>query len=275
MFGGYEMVYESLLQGNERFGSKTRDICLSVLKCEPEMIHARVVIAPWWQPDIFLKFGGEIDTDFNGEHTKIWNIHMKEFDFTYIRTGIGAPVVGDTTLALGCTPCKKAIFIGSAGSLDKNINIGDIVIPEYSVCGDGMCRYLTNGRLKDNDMFGQAIYPNKKLTENIGNITNRICALNNVKWHKGKNYSVDTIVAQFSHIDEIMELGCNTIEMETAAFFKASEIANITAGAVFSVSDNTLQKKSLYSGRTEEEIQYRHEVRANVIPRIVLEALVE
>jgi purine-nucleoside phosphorylase len=267
------LIYESLLQGNKRFGSDPDDICQEVLKCGSEKIHPRVIIAPWWQPDIFTHFGCDIDCYFDGEHANIWNINTNEFEFTYIRTGIGAPLVGDTTLALGCTQCKKAIFVGSVGALDLAIGIGDIVIPEYSVCGDGLCRYLTDGKLKDNDMFGKSTYPNKQLTEQIKNIANRICSENSVKWHIGKNYSIDTVFAQFAHIDEILEFGCNTIEMETATFFKASEICNIAAGAVFSVSDNTIKKKSLFSGRTIEEMQYRHEVRANVLPRIVLEAL--
>ena len=267
------MTYQFLIQGNQRFGTTPNDICLHNLKCEPEKIHERVVIAPWWKPDLFTNFGADINSACDGEHVQIWNMHMEEFDFTYIRTGIGAPLVGDTTLALGCTPCKKAIFIGSVGSLDQNIGIGDIVIPEYSVCGDGVCRYLGKDRLKDNDTFGRAMYPDAELNSKITSATARICAENNVKWHTGKNFSIDTIFAQFSHIDEILDFGCNTIEMETATFFKAAEISNIAAGAVFSVSDNTVRNKSLFSGRTEEEMRYRHEVRANILPQIVLEAV--
>ena len=267
------MTYQFLLQGNQRFGSTPRHICLHELKCEPETINERVVIAPWWKPDLFTKFGAKIDSASDGEHAQLWNVHMDKFDFTYIRTGIGAPLVADTTLALGGTPCKKAIFIGSVGALDLNIGIGDIVIPEYSVCGDGVCRYLGKDRLKDNDMFGQPMYPDAELTCKIKSATERSCTENSVKWHSGINFSVDTVFAQFSHIEEILGFGCNTIEMETATFFKASEICGIAAGAVFSVSDNAMRKKSLFSGRVEEEMQYRHEVRANVLPQIVLEAL--
>lgn len=269
------MIYEWLLQGNERFGTKQEDICLNVLNCEPHIINECVVIAPWWKPDIFENFGAQIEIVYDGELKKIWNINLNEFEFTYIRTGVGAPIVGDITLALGCTPCKKIIFIGSAGALDIEFGIGDIVIPTYSVSGDGMCRYLTNGSLKDNDMFGQAIYPNQELIKKLNIITDKICTKNNVNWHIGKNYSVDTIFAQFSHIDEIIGFGCNTIEMETATFFKAAEIANIAAGAVFSISDNAIKKKSLFSGRTDEEMKYRHEVRAKIIPQIIFEAFNE
>ena len=59
--------------------------------------------------------------------------------------------------------------------------------------------------------------------------------------------------------------------METAALFKAAEICNIKAAAIFSISDNTILKKSLLSGRTKEEMDYRRNVRKNIIAKVVLE----
>ena len=74
------------------------------------------------------------------------------------------------------------------------------------------------------------MYPDTELTGKIKSATDRICTENNVKWHSGINFSIDTVFAQFSHIDEILGFGCNTIEMETATFFKASEICGICRG---------------------------------------------
>jgi nucleoside phosphorylase len=82
-------------------------------------------------------------------------LSVKNKKTTYILTGIGAPNVMEAVLALGCTPCKNIIFIGSVGGLDKEQKIGDIIIPEYSLCGDGACRYLTNTKLSENDFFGK------------------------------------------------------------------------------------------------------------------------
>ena len=204
---------------------------------------------------------------------KIWNMSIKGKKITYIITGIGAPCLMDAILALGCTPCEKIIFIGSVGGLGENINIGDIVIPEYSICGDGACRYLTNKRLSENDCFGEKYYPNKELYDMAVSKTDKITKENNVNWHIGRNYSIDTIVAQFAHIEEIVEMGCNCIEMETAALFKSAEICKIKACAIFSVSDNTILKKSLLSGRTTEEMEYRKHVRKNVLAEIVINCL--
>lgn len=77
--------------------------------------------------------------------------------------------------------------------------------------------------------------------------------------------------AQFYHIDKIIELGSKTIEMETANLFKCNELLNINVTAPFCISDNTVLNKSLYSGRTEEENEYRHKIRNEVIPKIIVE----
>jgi purine-nucleoside phosphorylase len=202
----------------------------------------------------------------------MWTLSAAGLKITYIVTGMGASNVNDMVLALGCTPCKKIIFIGSVGALDKNIGIGDIVIPEYSVCGDGACRYLTNKKLIDNDPFGERNYPNKELFEKIVLRTSEITAKNNARYHIGKNFSVDTIIAQFAHIDEIIGMSCNCIEMETSVLFKSAEICAINAAAVFSVSDNTILKKSLLSGVTEEEIDYEENARRNILTKIVIDS---
>jgi Phosphorylase superfamily. len=82
-----------------------------------------------------------------------------------------------------------------------------------------------------------------------------------------------SVFAQYTHINEILEMGCNVIEMETAAAFTAAYIAHIPIAAIFSVSDNTILNKSLVSGRTKEEMDYRKYIRHELFPKIILETL--
>lgn len=46
---------------------------------------------------------------------------------------------------------------------------------------------------------------------------------------------------------------------------------NIPMAALFSVSDNTVVNKSLVSGRTSEEMEYRKKVRSELFPQIITE----
>jgi purine-nucleoside phosphorylase len=265
------MIYEHILNANKRFGTNPVNIVRFIFQCEPEMIQSNVIIAPLWRPELFSDYSDGI-TQITDGIFKIWTLSTANLNITYIVTGMGAPNVNETVLALGCTPCEKIIFVGSAGALDTHIGIGDIVIPEYSVCGDGSCRYLTNKRLTENDSFGEKNYSNKELFEKIVSKTKEIAGKNSVNYHIGKTFSIDTIIAQFAHIDEIIDMGCNCIEMETSVLFKSAELCGIKAGAVFCVSDNSIQKKSLLSGLTKEETDYEKNVRKNVLTRIVMES---
>jgi len=266
------MNYNDLIAGMKKYGANETDICKHGLGITPEQVRENVVIAPWWEPASLPGLGNaEYISESDYSATKIWNIESVSAQITYIKTGIGAPVLMDSLLSLGVTCCKRILFIGSVGSLAADIGIGDIVIPEYSVCGDGASRYISADLLKVGDVFGEKVYPDAGLSDAVKKITENICLDFNVKWHIGRAFSTDTVFAQFAHIGEIMNMSCNVIEMETAAAFRAAQIINIPIAAILSVSDNTATNKSLVSGRTEEEMDYRKFVRRELFPQIILE----
>ena len=264
--------YHHLLTGNLRFGNTIADICRNEFSCEPEQIHEQVVLAPWWQPTLLTPYGVTIE-QLSDAHEGVWDLSLDGRRFTYIRTGIGAPVVIDAVFALSGSPCRSILFLGSVGGLKPEIRIGDIVIPEYSVCGDGACRYVTTGSARENDCFGERYAPDRAAFDALCAIAAEVTARAGTSWHIGRAFSVDTIFAQFAHIDEILAMGCNCIEMETAALFKASAACGIRAGALFNVSDNTVTKQSLYSGRSDTEIEYQRQTRRSILARIALRAL--
>ena len=254
------MKYQDLLDAQFKYGISKEDI---IKDKEYENILKNVIIAPWWSHDMFDNIGFEIEQ--LGE--KIYNFYNDEISFTFIELKrIGAPAIMDFILSLGVTKCEKLIFLGSAGSLDKNIKIGDIVVPTYSICGDGASRYL-NKNLEDE--FLKEEYPSEKITNKLIEVLEN----NNIIFHHVPNFSIDTVFAQLYHIDKIRDHNVKTIEMETALVFKCANIMNIDATALFCISDNILLNKTLYSGRNNKENEYRHKVRYNIIPRIVLELL--
>lgn len=262
--------------GIKKYKATEADICLHGLGVMPEAIHKNVVIAPWWEPQSLLLLGkAEYLSKSQFSAIKVWNIKNKECNITYIKTGIGAPVLMDALLALGVTTCKNVIFVGSVGALDENIGIGDIVVPQFSICGDDASRYIASDILKGNDIFGSKVEPDRKMFNVICKITDSVCSKNDVKFHVGRTFSVDSIFAQYAHIDEILNMDCNVIEMETASAFRGAKVAGLSLGAIFSVSDNTIINKSLISGRTESDMNYRKSVRSELIPEIILKVFKE
>jgi len=252
------MNYDDLLNSHLRFGTTDEDI----RKYKGyEQILENVVIAPWWKHTMFDNMNLRVEQI----NERVYNFYGDDVSFSFIELRrMGAPFMVDFSLSLGVTKCKNIIFLGSVGSLDENIKIGDLVIPEYSICGDGASRYL-NDNLED-ELFKKE-YPSKEYTNKLINILKE----KNLTYHQVPNYSVDTIFMQFYHIDKILELGAKVIEMETAALFKCNEKLKKNVTALFCVSDNTVLSKSLYSGRTEEDEIYRHKVRYEIIPEIIVE----
>lgn len=256
------MKYNDLLNSHLKYGTTPDDI---IARKAYEKILKNVVIAPWWSHDIFDGLNFEEDQ----VNDKVFNFYSDDLSFSYIESKrIGAPGIMDFILSLGVTKCKNVIFLGSAGSLDESIKIGEIVIPKYSICGDGASRYL-NTNLEDE--FLKKEYPSKMITNDLIDILKE----RNIKYHYVPNYSIDTVFAQFYHIDKILDLGAKTIEMETACLFKCCNLMNINATALFCISDNTILNKSLYSGRTDEENDYRHKIRYELIPKIVIDLFKE
>ena len=136
------MEYTDFLEAHARYGTSESDI---KKRKGYDNILENVVIAPWWSHSIFESENTKIEQISD----KIYNITIDGVSFSFIELrAIGAPTTMDSTLALGVTNCKRVLFIGSAGALSISLKIGQLVIPSYSICGDGASRYL-NDDLKD------------------------------------------------------------------------------------------------------------------------------
>jgi purine-nucleoside phosphorylase len=269
----FAMEYNDLISGIKRFGAATNeDLCLRVLGTAAKKIQEHVVITPGWGPEKVPGLGKAELISSSGtlfSSFKVWNIKNDDIEITYINTGFGAPVLMDALLSLGMSNCKNIIFISSVGALDSKIGIGDLVIPEYSICGDGASRYIASDQL-GSDVFGEKAYPDMPLLKQLKMETENICKGNHVKWHMGKTFCTDTIFAQFAHMDQIIGMGCNTVDMETAVAFRAAKLMKKPLAALFSVSDNTTANKSLMSERPQDEIDHRKFVRGELLPKIIL-----
>lgn len=265
------MEYNTLISGALRYGATEKELCAQTLGVPPDEICPRVILAPWWEPDLFPTLGRAIPRTSPSAEIKIWRLETDCGEMTYIKTGIGAPVLMDTVLALGLTACERAVMIGSVGALDQAFQIGDLVVPQVSLCGDGASRYLSDSPLRENDSFAAQAVPDPGENGHLEQIVEQISQKYGVSWHKGRIFSIDTIFAQFAHLEELLELGCNGVEMETAAAFRAAQLAGIPMTALLSVSDNTLNRKSLICGRTESDELHRRRVRREIVPEILLE----
>lgn len=260
------MIFENLKDSISKY-CDLNGLVRRGLAVAPEEICDIVILAPWWKPEkIFEKYDVEIKQITN-EFPQVYCITYQGRKFNYIRTGIGAPVCAQVALTLGFTSCKKIIFIGSVGSLSKNIPIGTVIVPSASISGEGFSVYLNE--TINNTTFEKEFYPSSSLRNKILSIAEE----NKMVVIDSKVYSIDNILAEFMHLDEIINKGAEAIEMETSAVFNACNITKKECAAILVVSDNNIENKSIVSGRADEEIEYYHHIRESIVPDIILQLL--
>ena len=248
------------------------DIVSLLLHCEPSKIRSSVIVTPIWNEELFLNHATKIESISEGS---VYDISYKDKNITYIRSGVGAPQTGDVTLALSCTPCQNVIFIGSAGGLHESLIIGDLILVNESISGDGFSNYLKNQSLSPTSFFTSA-KPNPELSSLLEEYAQSICRDSDITLNKGTVFSIDTIIAQFFHLGYIHEkYGCIGIEMETSAVFNAASIVGLKAAALLQISDVIPINKSLFSGRTEQDRLRRRHIRQAYLSKIVIDTLTD
>ena len=116
--------------------------------------------------------------------------------------------------------------------------------------------------------------PDAALSARLASVAQEASREHAVPLHSGAIVCVESIVAQFFRLDYFAEqCGCIGVEMETSALLKAAVLVGIQAAALLQISDVMPTRKTLFSGRTEEEMGHRAQIKADVLPRIVLDTL--
>lgn len=243
------------------------DICEYILGCRKEDIRRDVIVAPCWTPQ---SVGVVICKIKSSRSCSIWDCILDNMNFTYIVTGVGATFCMDIILALKNTPCRRVLFLGSAGALKRGINIGDLAVPFGSISGDGVTRYI--GNTISQDIFGKPFFATASLQKHLITSCHEYVKGKGISVHTGMGISVGSILLQYNHLDEIMSFNCNFIDLESAAFFAASSAVNLKMAAVFCISDNVVQNEPLYDVSFEKNV-IRKKIRYNVIPMYIKEFL--
>ena len=263
---------------HDRYNIKSDDVTRLILRCEPEEIRERVIVTPCWHPKEFLADGvGSIKTIAEGNvyETHIYEISYQNQPISLVCSGIGAPQTGDVVLALGCTPCRHLVFTGSFGGLTEDLKIGDLFTITESIGGDGYSSYLAKDELTPNAFLKPAV-PDPGLNSLLEAYAQEHTAASGVRLHRGRIFTTDTIVAQYFHLDEMVEkYGCSGIEMETSAVFNCAGLNGIAATALLIVSDVIPTGKNLFSGRTQGDRDRYHEIKRAVPGKIILDTLTD
>lgn len=149
---------------------------------------------------------------------------------TAINGGRFAADTGITTEILCSAEIKTMIRIGSCGSLSPDIKIGDLVVADSGVRGDGVTPYY----VEDPSFQPDA---DKALTDNLF----EVAKASGFKTHKGKVWSTDAILRETrEHVGKAVDQGAVAVDMVTATFLTICQQYNIPAAVILAVSDHVI-----------------------------------
>ena len=140
--------------------------------------------------------------------------------------GFGAPVATilmEDFIALGTT---KFISIGTAGGLQKNQAIGDIVLCRRAIRDEGVSHHYVPP--------GKYAFPSVDLTRRLADeFQNR-----DVSYRMGSAWTIDTPYREtLEEIREFEREGVECVEMEASALFSVAACRSVEVASAFVISD--------------------------------------
>lgn len=143
------------------------------------------------------------------------------------RFGIGAPAAAAALEELAATGTSAFVSIGTAGSLQRDLNVGDLVLCEAAIRDEGVSHhYLPPAKLAT---------AAPAMTEALGVALSQA----GVPFRKGSSWTIDTpyreTVAEARHYQAE---GVLCVEMEAAALFAVAEVRGLQVASAFVISDS-------------------------------------
>ncbi len=137
-----------------------------------------------------------------------------------------------TTELLCAAGVETLVRVGSCGSLQGTVKLGDIVIAAGAVRGDGASpRYVSEGF---------ATLPHPRVVEALVRAADSL----KVPVHHGRVFTTDALFRETPElVADLERQQISAIDMVTAAFLTVAQVKNAGAGAILAVSDECLTGK--------------------------------
>jgi uridine phosphorylase len=143
-----------------------------------------------------------------------------------------APDTAITTEILCASGAESMIRIGSCGSLQEQVKIGDLLIVTGALRGEGTSRYYVP------ESFSTTAHP-----DIVGALEQAAVSLN-VRYHLGWIFTTDALFQETPElIQQLSGQNISSIDMVTSTFLTIAQVKQKKAGAILAVSDECLGAK--------------------------------
>lgn len=164
-----------------------------------------------------------------------YEMHTGMLDGKRVTVGNGgryAPDTAITTEILCGAGAENLIRVGSCGSLQDDVKIGDLVIITGALRGDGTSRYYVA------ENFSTVAHP--QIVQALQKAADHL----NVRYHLGWIFTTDALFQETPElIQQLNQQKISSIDMVTSTFLTVAQVRGKKAGAVLAVSDECLYGK--------------------------------
>ncbi len=164
-----------------------------------------------------------------------YEMHTGSLEGKRVTVGNGgryAPDTAITTEILCSAGAEALIRVGSCGSLQEHIKIGDLVIVTGALRGDGTSRYYVAENFST-VAHGDIVNALKRAADDL-----------QVRYHLGWIFTTDALFQETPElIQQLNQQNVSSIDMVTSTFLTIAQLRGKKAGALRSVSDECLHGK--------------------------------
>ena len=124
---------------------------------------------------------------------------------------------------------ENIIRIGTCGALDENIKVGDLVLVDSVIRGDGVTPYYVDKDFKT--------VSDKKITDTMFNVAKEM----GVNIHRGCAWTTDALLRETREIVEAKRKeGAIVVDMVSSTLLTIAQTYKIKAASILAVSDNVI-----------------------------------
>jgi len=140
--------------------------------------------------------------------------------------GIGAPISASILEELTAFGIKYFILVGIAGSLQKHLQLGSIIVCDRAIRDEGTSYHYVQSE--------KYSFPSQMLTEKIIETIKK----KDLKYSLGTTWTTDAPYREtIKEIKHYRDEGVLTVEMEASAVFAVAKYLKSEAAALFTISD--------------------------------------
>ncbi len=171
--------------------------------------------------------------------------------------GIGSPSVVTLLEELIAFGVKKFISIGTAGTLQKEIKVGSLIVCEKAIRDEGTSHHYVK--------TGKYAYPSKELTQKIkSSLQNQ-----HLPFVSGTSWTIDAPYREtVAEAKQYQKEGVLTVEMEASALFTVAKYRAVELGAIFTISDSLAELKwapKFHSNKIDNSLERIYRVAVDVL----------